>query len=123
MRMLELTRHSLNSNPANCPKPPELLRTGDRSAVALFYGRAHEPLVLAVPDERYAAMWRLVWPRRSDLANLSRIKDAAIAICERGPPARNRRLFRWEWVASKTAPPASPMRSGPSPHVGEGRRP
>jgi len=47
----------------------------------------------------------------SDIANLSRIKDAAAAICERGPPARNRRLFTWKKRPSKTASGASPMRS------------
>lgn len=29
---------------------------------ALLYGRARKPLVRAVPDERYADMWRLAWP-------------------------------------------------------------
>jgi hypothetical protein len=58
-------------------------------------------------------MCRISWPdgRLSDIANLSRIKDAAIAICERGPPARNRQLFNWKKDPSKIASGASSMRS------------
>jgi hypothetical protein len=58
-------------------------------------GRA---LVRIVPDERWPnTMFQLVWPsgETSDLVNLSRAKDAAIAICERGPPRRDARLFHW----------------------------
>jgi hypothetical protein len=37
-------------------------------------------------------MWRMVWPdgRLSDMANLTRIKDAAVAICAASPPERDR---------------------------------
>jgi hypothetical protein len=80
--------------------------------LVLFYGNAKTPLVHIVPDARYPGMWRMAWPdgRLSDMANLSRIKDAAVAICERGPPARNRRRFIWKKDRSKTAVAASPMR-------------
>jgi len=82
-------------------------------ALALYYGNARAPLVRVVPDGRYPGMWRISWPdgRLSDIANLSRIKDAAAAICERGTPARNRRLFTWKKRPSKTASGASTMRS------------
>jgi hypothetical protein len=81
--------------------------------LALYYGNARSPLVRIVPDGTFPVMWRMSWPdgRLSDMANLSRVKDAAIAICERGPPARNRRLFTWKKDPSKAASGASPMRS------------
>lgn len=81
--------------------------------LALYYGNARSPLVQIVPDGTYPAMWRMSWPdgQLSDMANLSRIKDAAVAICERGPPARNRRRFAWKQERSKTAAEAPPMRS------------
>jgi hypothetical protein len=42
-------------------------------------------------------MWRIIWPdgRVSIAVNLARAKDAAAAIAERGPPARNRHRLRW----------------------------
>src|SRR5262245_13489175 len=62
----------------------------------LHYGRASAALVLVKPDPRWPGMWRVYSPHgRSDLLNVSRAKDAAAAIAERGPPARNRRLFNW----------------------------
>jgi hypothetical protein len=90
---------------------------------ALHYGRAHAPLVQAVPDAVWPGMWRLLWPdgRLSDLANLARIKDAAIAICERGPPQRDRHRLHWEispsnslWAGRTRVRHASPyQRKGP----------
>jgi len=81
-------------------------------AFALRYGHARTPLVQAVPDAVYPEMWRLLWPdgQLSDLANLSRIKDAAIAICERGPPARNRLRLHWEINRSNSPRGAAPVR-------------
>jgi len=78
--------------------PVAALRTPFRPLLeqALHYGNAQSPLVRVVPDDR--GMWRMIWPdgRVFDLANLVRIKDAAEAICERGPPARNRARFHWK---------------------------
>ena len=50
-------------------------------------------------------MFRLHWPcgAVSDMTNLSRAVDAAVTICERGPPARNRRLFGWQMEAVENA--------------------
>jgi hypothetical protein len=81
-------------------------------AMALYYGNARKPLARIVPDGRWPGMWRISWSdgRLSDMVNLSRAKDAAIALCERGPPARNRRLFHWKKEPSKTGPAASPIR-------------
>jgi len=80
--------------------------------VELFYGTARAPLARAVPDDRYPSMWRIAWPdgRVSDMTNLTRARDAAAAICERGPPARNRRLFRWERDTSRRPPEARTAR-------------
>jgi len=80
--------------------------------IALHYGGSRRPLVHVVPDDRWPGMWRLVWPdgRLSDMVNLARAKDAAIAICERGPPARDRRRFNWKYDRSKAAAQAPPMR-------------
>jgi hypothetical protein len=84
-----------------------------QTAVALHYGSAQSPLVVIVPDDQWPGMYRLAEPdgrRQSDMVNLSRAKDAAVAICERGPPGRNRRTFRWHPHTSKTGVEAPPMR-------------
>jgi hypothetical protein len=80
--------------------------------VALYYGTARAPLARIVSDDTYPTMWRIVWPdgRVSDMANLARAKDAAAAICERGPPARYRRLFHWKRDASNSPPEARTSR-------------
>ena len=54
---------------------------------ALHYGSARTPIALVVPD---SVMYRIRWPsgELSDMVNLSRAKDAVVAICERGPPRR-----------------------------------
>jgi hypothetical protein len=74
--------------------PAEPFRPLQMPADALHYGNAPEPMVFVVSS---GPLFRLAWPdgRVSDHCNLSRIKDAAASICERGPPARNRRRFRW----------------------------
>jgi hypothetical protein len=73
---------------------------------ALYYGAARAPLARIVPDDTYPTMWRIAWPdgRASDMANRARAKDAAMAICERGPPARDRLLLHWKKNASERAP-------------------
>jgi hypothetical protein len=55
-------------------------------------------MVRVIPDGRWPDMWRMLWPdgQVSDMTNLSRIKDAASEICQRGPPARNGQRFRWK---------------------------
>jgi hypothetical protein len=84
--------------------------SGDRWCWVLRYGHTRTPLALVVPDFDWPDMWRIAWPdgRLSDLVNLPRAKDAAEAISERGPPARNRRLFHWH--TSKTPRGAAPVR-------------
>jgi len=74
----------------------------ERLTFALRCGHAHTPLVLVVPDLDWPGMWRIAWPdgQLSDLVNLSRAKDAAEAISERGPPIRDRRRFNWHRLDS-----------------------
>ena len=75
---------------------------------SLYYGYAQAPLAQVVPDKIHPDMYRIRWPGGSfsDMTNISRAKNAAIAFAERGPPARNRRRLRWE--RSKTAAEAPP---------------
>ena len=73
------------------PTPHEI----KSQAYALHYGSTRTPIALVVPDSVYSGMYRIRWPsgELSDMVNLSRAKDAAMAICERGPPRRDPRLF------------------------------
>ena len=66
----------------------------------LLYGRSRRPLATLVRDTRWPDMWRIAWPdgQFSDMVNLTRAKDAAATIAERGPPGRYRRHLRWEIV-------------------------
>ena len=88
------------------PTPHEI----KSQAYALHYGAARTPIALVVPDSVYPGMYRIRWPsgELSDMVNLSRAKDAALAICERGPPRRDPRLFRWE--IDRIDPRESPQR-------------
>ena len=74
---------------------------------SLHYGSAKHPVAEVVPDKTYAGMWRISFPNGSlsDMADLTRAKDAAMAIAERGPPARNRTILRWQ-----IAPVGEPLR-------------
>ena len=78
---------------------------------ALHYGKSRKPLAWVKPDDRYPTMWRIHWPDGSvsDMVNLTRARDAAAAIAERGPPARNRRRFHWVQERSK-----QPLQAGVS---------
>jgi hypothetical protein len=64
----------------------------------LHYGKSKKPLAWVKPDDRYPTMWRIHWADGSvsDMVNLTRAKDAAMAIAERGPPRLERRIFRWQ---------------------------
>ena len=83
---------------------------------ALYYGTSRAPLARVVPAAGYPGMWRIACAdgSLSGMVNLDRAKDAAAAIAERGPPARNRRRLHWKQERSKTGLAAPPMRySGP----------
>jgi hypothetical protein len=73
-------------------------RDAPRDGYALHYGRAKSPMARIEPDADWPDMWRVIGAdgELSDMANLARIRDAATAIAERGPPARNRRRFHWK---------------------------
>ena len=90
------------------PTPHEI----KSQAYALHYGSARTPIALVVPDSVYSGMYRIRWPsgELSDMVNLARAKDAAMAICERGPPRRDPRLFRWKLDAHERPTRASPAR-------------
>jgi hypothetical protein len=68
---------------------------------SLHYGTNARALTTVVPDAVYPDMWRILWPdgRVSDLGNLTRIRDAALDIAQRGPPRRYEKLFRWQKMA------------------------
>ena len=87
------------------------LRDSERKlAYSLHYGNAQRPLARILPDS-WPGMWRIVWPdgRLTDMTNLTRAKDAAAAIAERGPPLRNGRRLRWQLIgAVEEAARASP---------------
>ncbi len=85
----------------------------------LLYGRARRPLATVVPDTQWPDMWRIVLPdgQLSDMVNLTRAKDAAAAIAERGPPGRYRKLLRWEIVCIEDgrAAPLVDLNAPPAP--------
>ena len=71
----------------------------------LYYGHSRSPVAQVMPDAHYPGMWRVKLrgaANLSDTVNLSRAKDAASALAERGPPARNRRRFQWKREAVRT---------------------
>jgi len=72
----------------------------------LHYGSSRKPIFRVVPDAVYAGMWRVVFPdgSLSDMANLSRAKDAASVMADRGPPRRDQSLFHWK-MHRETTPP------------------
>ena len=92
-------------------KPATSLICAERLAFALRYGHARTPLALVLPDLDWPGTWRIAWPdgRLSDIVNLARAKDAAEAFSERGPPARNRRLFHWHTSNSPHQKPTAPF--------------
>jgi hypothetical protein len=65
--------------------------------LALHYGKSSKPVAFVVPVDKHAGMWRIMSPdgSMSDMVNLARCKDAALEICSRGPPERDRRIFNW----------------------------
>jgi hypothetical protein len=64
----------------------------------LNYASAKRPVAEVVPDAKWPRMWRVRWPdgSLSDMVNLSRAKDAAFVMTQKGPPARDARLLRWQ---------------------------
>ena len=81
--------------------PPRRARVIPR--LALHYGRSAKPLAWIEPDAVYPGMWRLRHPdgELSDIANLTRIKDAAVITHGGG------RLLHWR-------PSPQPRRGSPA---------
>jgi hypothetical protein len=65
---------------------------------ALYRGASRKPLAWVTSDPTHPGMFRVRLPdgRRSGMLNLTRAKDAAAAIAERGPPRRDPRGLHWE---------------------------
>jgi hypothetical protein len=78
--------------------PTRLLGEVEGRHYALYSRNSKKPLVRVVPDDRWPGMWRMIWPdgQQSDMANLSRIKDAAVDICQRSAPGKDRLRFHWK---------------------------
>jgi hypothetical protein len=74
-------------------------------AYLLHNGNGGRPLVRIEPDASWPGMWRMHWPdgRVSDMGDLKQIRDAAAAICERGPPAKIRGSFKWTRIYRQDA--------------------
>ena len=81
----------------------------------LHYGSSRNPIFRVVPDAVYPGMWRVVLPdgSLSDMANLTRAKDAAVVMADRGPPRRNQSLLSWKtYVRDAAAAPYSDSNTG-----------
>jgi hypothetical protein len=74
------------------------------ASVQLFYGNSHTPIARIVPSAEYPSLWQVRWPdgRLSGWASLTRCKDAAVAISERGPPPRNPQRLHWRQDRSES---------------------
>jgi hypothetical protein len=76
----------------------------------LHYGSAKHPLAEVVPDANWPGMWRVRSPDGglSDMANLTRAKDAAFLVAQNGPPARDGQRLHWQ-TASIGEPHRRPL--------------
>jgi hypothetical protein len=87
---------------------------GSGFALHLGGGRSRA-LLEVVPDKIHAGMWRIQTPdgRHSDMANLVRVKDAALSVAVRS--------FNFQRLGGETpaeAPPIAPNRlAAASPHL------
>jgi hypothetical protein len=68
----------------------------------LYYGR--RAVIDVVPDERWPTMWRVKLDGRlSDMANITRAKDAAMAIARKlSPKYTNTNMWDWKREAIKS---------------------
>ena len=68
-------------------------------ACSLHCGGSRTALAFVVPDLRCPNMHRIMWPAggMSDLANLTRCKDAVLLIAATGPARRDACLLHWKW--------------------------
>ncbi len=84
----------------------------DAPHASLYCGQAKTAWVRVTPDDRWPRMFRLLWPdgQLSDMANLARIKDAAIAICSPATPGKDRRRFHWQIHPRESRAEGAPVR-------------
>jgi hypothetical protein len=68
------------------------------NALTLHLNHSKKPLLSVEPNATYPAVYRVHWPDGaiSDMANLSRAKDAAFVIAMRGPPAKDGSRLYWQ---------------------------
>jgi hypothetical protein len=91
---------SLHSGRNVLPATNSHLHTSTQAApaIGLFYGNAKNPLIRIALDDCCPHLWRILSPDGliSDITNLSRAKDAAVAACENDPHRRRdpRRFHR-----------------------------
>jgi hypothetical protein len=64
---------------------------------SLFYGDSRTAIAQVIPNADHPSLWRVRWPdgQLSMMTNLTRAKDVAAAMAERGPPARDPARLRW----------------------------
>jgi len=70
-------------------------------------------------------MWRVRWSdgSLSDLTNLSRARDAAFVMAQKGPPARDGKLLHWQTAPLGEARRSPVVRPNEQPdHQGTQRR-
>jgi hypothetical protein len=73
-------------------------RTANAVRHGLHYASAKHPIAEVIPDNRWPGMWRIRTPdgQLSDMTNLSRARDAAFVMAQKGPPARDGKLLHWQ---------------------------
>jgi hypothetical protein len=91
--------------------------TTNQVAYYLYYGNSRAPLARVLPHARYVGMWRIAWPdgRVSDIVNLARAKDAAMAWGERNTPGKDRNRLGWKKKPRKTPVEAPSVRFSSQP--------
>jgi hypothetical protein len=73
--------------------------SGMSSIYSLHYGKSTKALAEVIPDNEYPGMWRIRWPdgQLSDMANLSRAKDAAMVLVRKhGIIDQSTKKLHWE---------------------------
>jgi hypothetical protein len=73
-------------------------RTANAVRHGLHYGSAKHPIAEVLPDSSWPGMWRVRWADGvlSDMANLTRAKDTAFVMAQRGPPERDGQRLHWQ---------------------------
>jgi hypothetical protein len=87
------------------------------TAFGLYAGTDSRPLATVIPDDLWPGLYRIHFNDGaiSDVCNLTRAKDAAVAITD-----RYGRAFRWQKYATNAlgSPPISPAQNSDPENVG-----